>query len=228
MSGTDVISKRGTLSRQNIIQTAAAMVDRDGADAFSMRRLGAEIGVDPMAVYHYIPNRAALLRELVRLFLDALDVPGPKLIWQDWVRAFSQNFRSTAKRHPGLFRVFSQSGDWSAEYLAVEEALHATLAEAVFSPQQRVRAGRLVMAYTENFVLWELSGSIASNDADERAQFIGLIESRDLPQVAALSEHILNVDADDEFAFGLDVTIRGLEAMLCPLATRADSPSNHS
>ena len=207
------MSKRGTLSRPQIIETAARMVDRDGMASFSMRRLGGEMGVDPMAIYHHIPNRAALLRELVTCFLTALDIPEPREPWQDWVRAFGHDFRVAGQRHPGLFHVYSQSGDWSREYLDMEEALYSALARAGFTLQKRARAGRLLLAYLENFVHWELTGWVASNDAGERAQFAALLESGDLPEVSRLADHILDVDPDAEFTFGLDATIMGIEAM---------------
>src|SRR5208337_4377183 len=53
------------LERERIVQTALELVDRDGLDALSMRRLGAELGVDPMAIYYHIPNKQALLEAIV-------------------------------------------------------------------------------------------------------------------------------------------------------------------
>ena len=56
------LGDRPALSREYILHTALRIVDRDGPDKLTMRRLGAELGVDPMAVYHYLPNKAALFR----------------------------------------------------------------------------------------------------------------------------------------------------------------------
>lgn len=212
--------KRGTLSLQRIVGTATGLLDRNGVDKFSMRRLAAEIGVDPMALYHHVPNRAALMRELVRVFLQGCEFPAPRGTWQTRVRAFCRAFRGQAQRHPGLFIVYSRSDDWSAEYLKLEDSLYAALADAGFAPKARVRAGRLLLAYTENFALWELSGWIASYSEEERADFADNLAEGDFPAVAALAAHITDIDPDAEFEFGLDVAIRGLEAGLSRRTSR--------
>ena len=48
-----------------IVESAIALLDAEGADAFSMRKLGTHLGVDPMAVYHYFPNKTALFDGIV-------------------------------------------------------------------------------------------------------------------------------------------------------------------
>lgn len=206
--------ERGTLSLQQIVDTASDMLDRDGIEKFSMRRLAAEIGVDPMALYHHVPNRGALMREMVRVFLRGWTLPERHGSWQDRVRAFSHAFRRQAKRHPGLFSVYARSNDWSAEYLRLEESLYAALADAGFPPKSRVRAARLLLAYTENFAHWELTGWMAPYSEEEHAQFADSLATGDFPEVSELAEHIEGIDPDAEFEFGLGITIRGLEAEL--------------
>jgi len=55
----------GSLSRRAIVGTALAIIDRDGADGLSMRRLGRELGADPKAVCYYVPNKAALFDRVI-------------------------------------------------------------------------------------------------------------------------------------------------------------------
>lgn len=202
--------ERGTLSREAIVEAAARMVDRDGLEAFSMRRLGAEIGADPMALYHHVPNRAALLQALVDLFLGHVPLPAADGPWQDRLRAWSRGFRAAALAHPGLFLAYSRSDSWSVPYLAMEEWLYRTLREGGFAPLARVRSARLLLAYCENFVLWELSDWIAPYDAAERAALDAVLARGDFPEAAALADHIAGIDPDAEFAFGLEATLRGL------------------
>ena len=56
---------RAGLSRGQVLDAALDLVDRDGVAALSMRRLGAELGVEAMTVYHYLPNKDALLDGIV-------------------------------------------------------------------------------------------------------------------------------------------------------------------
>jgi AcrR family transcriptional regulator len=62
------------LTREHIVRTALAIVDRDGVKALSMRRLGADLGVDPMAVYYHIPNKEALLDAIVEAVMSEIDL----------------------------------------------------------------------------------------------------------------------------------------------------------
>ena len=65
---------RQPLSRERIVDTALALVDAEGLDALTMRRLGAGLGMDPMAVYHYLPNKAALLDAVVEAVMAEIDL----------------------------------------------------------------------------------------------------------------------------------------------------------
>ena len=58
-------TRREPLTRERVLTAALEIVDREGLARLSMRRLGAELGVDPMAVYYHIPNKAALLDAMV-------------------------------------------------------------------------------------------------------------------------------------------------------------------
>ena len=62
------------LQREHIVSTALALVDREGLKALSMRRLGEELGVDPMAVYYYLPNKQALLDAIVEAVMASIDL----------------------------------------------------------------------------------------------------------------------------------------------------------
>ena len=66
---------RPALSRSRIAETALALVDRDGLDALSMRKLGAELGVEGMAIYRYFPNKAARLAIALRAERRGPDLP---------------------------------------------------------------------------------------------------------------------------------------------------------
>ena len=65
---------RKPLSRERIVNTAIALVDAEGLDALTMRRLGAKLGMDPMAVYYYVPNKAALLDAVVEAVMAEIDL----------------------------------------------------------------------------------------------------------------------------------------------------------
>ena len=62
------------LTRELIVAAAIKLVDQYGLPALSMRRLGAELGVDPMAVYYYLPGKQALLDAIVEAVMASIDL----------------------------------------------------------------------------------------------------------------------------------------------------------
>ena len=95
--------KRGTLTKQEIVAAAYAIVDKEGVDACSMRTLGTKLGVSAMAVYGYVPSREALLNEVAARFLAQVDtrpVRGER--WEDTLLRTMRDLRRACVNHPHL------------------------------------------------------------------------------------------------------------------------------
>lgn len=102
--------RRETLTHERVISTALSIVDRDGLDKLSMRKLGTELGVDPMAVYHYIPNKAALLDALIDAIMTELGVaprrePGEDVA--EWFVCSFREFFEVLRAHPNVLTVMA-------------------------------------------------------------------------------------------------------------------------
>ncbi|WP_253908458.1 TetR family transcriptional regulator, partial [Arthrobacter sp. H41] len=80
------------MSRDLVLAAALELVDDEGLNALSMRRLGHKLGKDPMALYRYAANRDALLDGLTELVLGQLNIP-PVADWQDQLRRTAHDFR---------------------------------------------------------------------------------------------------------------------------------------
>lgn len=95
-------AKRTTrLSRQRVLEAALAIVDREGLEELSMRKLAAELGVEPMSLYKHVASKQDLLNGLADLIWAevAADAP-PDDDWSDWLRSFGQAIRDAIHRHP--------------------------------------------------------------------------------------------------------------------------------
>src|SRR5580704_6069351 len=90
----------GKITRDVVLATALQLIDRDGADALSMRRLGQALGRDPMALYRYAPNKAALLDGVTEIVLTQLSVDPADPDWAGQLRAVGRDFRRLALAHP--------------------------------------------------------------------------------------------------------------------------------
>lgn len=95
---------RAALTRELIVDAAIDVVDGWGVDGLTMRRLGAELGVDPMAVYGYFENKAALLDAVVEHEASRLRELNTVLP-EDPTEAIlhiSQYYRGVLLEHPNL------------------------------------------------------------------------------------------------------------------------------
>lgn len=97
------------LSRELLIKTALEIVDRDGLSALSMRKLGAELGVDPMAAYRHLPNKEALMDGVVEAVVSEIDLDvnlcSP---WQDQIRQLVYADLAALLAHPNVLPLIAQ------------------------------------------------------------------------------------------------------------------------
>ena len=102
--------RREALTHERVTSAALRIVDRDGLSKLSMRKLGTELGVDPMAVYHYIPNKAALLDSLIDAIMTELGVAPRREAAEDvtgWFVSSFRHFYDVLRAHPNVLTVMA-------------------------------------------------------------------------------------------------------------------------
>src|SRR5690348_4652862 len=92
----------GPVSRSVILQAALKIIDRDGVDALSMRRLSEEVGRDPTVLYRHVPGKAALLDGVAEIVLSQLQVDTTDHDWVGQLRTVAHEFRRLAVTHPNV------------------------------------------------------------------------------------------------------------------------------
>jgi AcrR family transcriptional regulator len=107
MTTTDVRRGRGVsagLTRDRVIAAAERVIDADGFDALSFRRLAAELGVSPTAIYHHVADRSELIDGVADAFVqrEMLDGLPTGLTPIDTVRELARRVHRAGSRHPGL------------------------------------------------------------------------------------------------------------------------------
>jgi hypothetical protein len=85
-----------------ILQTALAIVDRDGVDGLSMRRLSNALGRDPVMLYRHVPNKAAVLDGVAEIVLAQLSVDNADPDWAAQLRTVAHHFRQLGLAHPNV------------------------------------------------------------------------------------------------------------------------------
>ena len=115
---------------------ALAIVDANGLEQLTMRRLGAELGVDPMTIYGHVPDKAALFDGLVELVLTEIEVPAVGGAWEDDLRAVAYAARATWLAHPYVIPLLGTRPPVTESSFAPVEAVTSILLGAGLTEQQ--------------------------------------------------------------------------------------------
>jgi AcrR family transcriptional regulator len=166
---------RPPLTRDRILRAALTLIDRDGLDALSMRKLGASLGVEGMALYRHVGNKERLLEGVTELLLEDLDVgPGDSASWIDAWHAIARSYRRLARSHPGAFRLLALSPLTTAARFERAQVPVAILREAGFSDATAERAFRTLLSYADGYLLRELAdanGELTPEEAEAAFDF---------------------------------------------------------
>lgn len=204
------------LTRERILKAALSLVDEEGIEALSMRRLAKALGVDPMAIYHHLPNKRALLSALIEEVFSEMRVPETEETggWRERVRAWACAFRDVARAHPKLVPQLASYPEAAAEAtLESTEELYAAFEAAGMPPSRIVGAVGVVVDYLNGFALAEASGALG--EPDEQGGMLAMLDARppgELPAMRRTLEAMRGEDLGTGFEFGLEVVLSGLEA----------------
>ena len=206
------VTKRRSLDRRKILETAVRFVDREGLEALSMRKLGAELRVEAMSLYNHVPNKSALLDGMVEVLLGELRIPPEDQGWEERIREAYRAFRRLAHEHPNVFPLFvTRPPDTMDGVWLVEEFLQ-TLEKAGFDPKTSLHAFRALSSYATGYAMAELRG-FAMEPSGLRSGTRALPPEQ-FPRIAELNRELGEVNRDAEFEFGLDLILHGLRERL--------------
>jgi TetR/AcrR family transcriptional regulator, tetracycline repressor protein len=95
--------RRPLIDRERVLKAALNIIDRDGLDAVSIRRIGSDLGIDGTSLYHHFVDKEAILHGVRLLVLQEDNVGEPAAAsesWQDYVRRTTIGYRKSLLRHP--------------------------------------------------------------------------------------------------------------------------------
>jgi AcrR family transcriptional regulator len=206
----------GTLSREGILREALALVDEEGVDAVSMRKLARRLGVDPMSLYNHVDGKDALLDGIAEVLLASIPTAPASEDLRESMYTLAREFRLAMLEHPRAAPLVLTRRLTSLTALAPVEAVLGPLMAAGFPPDRAVHALRAVLAFLIGTLMREVDSapSFSGSGLDDRCRLINL-ESSGLPAVVAAAPHLAVCDHEREFEFGLWILIDSLSAMVC-------------
>ena len=215
---------RPRLTRREVLATALRLIDEEGVDALTMRRLGRALDRDPMRLYRFAASKDALLDGVVELVLEELEVPSsaPAQTWSDVLRATAHRYRRIAVRHPHVVPLLvtrplaTPLGLRPLGTLRPLEALLELLVAAGFAPHGALHAYRLYMGFLQGHVLTELQERVHDPDETDALLRLGLyrLPPREFPRLRSLATALTEFDGAKELDEGLDIVLGGLRRQL--------------
>jgi len=223
------VAARGSdakITRELVLAAALDIIDRDGTDALSMRRLGAALGRDPMILYRHAPGKAALLDGVVETVLAQLSVDPAAPDWAAQLRAVAREYRALALAHPHVVPLLVTRP--LATPLALRprgtlrplENILALLVRAGFSGPDALHIYRAFFGFLNGHVLNELQELVENPDETDDLLRLGLnrLPLSEFPLLRGLAHALASYDGAAELERGLDILLTGLTTNLSPVA----------
>lgn len=212
--------ERVPLSRERVLAGAIAVADARGLGALTIRSLADELGVKPMTLYHHIPNKEAILDGIVDVVFGEIDLPSPQAGWRSAIRERAVSARHALQSHPWATTLMDSRRNPGPATLRHHDAVIGTLRRGGFPVEMAGHAYSLLDSYIYGFAVQEAALPFDPESVPEVAEtFLERFRSEDYPYLAELTtEHVLQpgYGYDDEFEFGLDLILDGLERLLAP------------
>ncbi|MEU2390105.1 TetR/AcrR family transcriptional regulator C-terminal domain-containing protein [Streptomyces sp. NPDC007369] len=212
--------RKPLLSRERIVEAAGALVDAEGLEAVSTRRLAAALGVSGPSLYNHFRTKDEILdavADAVSARVDLSVFEGPAGAGPDWreaLRAWAHSYRDALADHPNIVPVLARGPGRRPAGLRLADAVFGAMTAAGWPPAQATRIGAL-MRY---FILGSAVGSFARGFVDDEAAY----DPADYPhlgQAHLLAERQREVD-EGAFETGLTALLDGLALQYEALAAR--------
>jgi AcrR family transcriptional regulator len=207
---------RRRLNRERVLGAAIAHADTSGLDALTMRSLAEMLEVAPMALYRHVANKEDLIDAMVDVVFSEIGVPSGGGDWKTSMRRRAIAIRDALSRHPWAVGLMESRRTPGPANLRHHDAVIGRLRAAGFDVEMAAHAYSLLDSYIYGFALTKLNLPFEiAEDVGEVAQtMLEPFPANAYPNlVEFLSEHVLQpgYDYGDEFEYGLDVILDGLD-----------------
>jgi AcrR family transcriptional regulator len=208
-------ARREPLSRERVLRAAVALADQGGIGSLTMRRLGQELGVEAMSLYKHVKNKDDLLDGIVDLVVGDIDVPPAGTPWKEAMRHRAISAHELMLAHPwAALQVMSRFniGPGMTRYL---DATLGRLREGGFSIDGALDAWHTLDSHIYGFTLQELGLPFDVEETQQvSADVLQQLPADEFPHVVEVITKIMKTGRVEDFEFGLDLILDGLERIL--------------
>jgi AcrR family transcriptional regulator len=209
-------ASRQPLSRERVVRAAMALADAGGIDALTMRRLGDELGVEAMSLYKHVANKDDLIDGMTDAVFAEIELPSGATDWRTAMRERAVSVRAALSRHPWATPLMQSRTSPGPATMRHHDTVIGTLRTAGFSVALTAHAFSALDSYIYGFALQQRSLPFETGEqtAELAEAILAQFPAEAYPHLAELTvQHVLQpgYDYGDEFEFGLDLVLDGLE-----------------
>lgn len=198
-----------SLNRERILDAAVELIEREGPGALSMRRLGATLGVEAMAIYHHFSNRDELLSAIGDRLLAPLHDLELGDDWREACGRFATALRDVAVARPATFRLLGLQPFDTPFLLGPVERLLGVLIDDGFSPAAALGVYRGTVSYARGYALAEATGFTVDASHPSGRRRLAALPREEFPILAGRACDLAALDADGAYEVGLRALLAG-------------------
>ncbi len=195
------------------VEAALEILDEEGADALSMRALARRLDSSTATLYRHFPNRAALLGAVIDRVLGEIDIEAQAGPWQQACHRIATSYFEALSRHRAVALLLADHTPVGPHAAMVVEHWLATLLDDGFPVHLAARSGAMISSYVQGFAI-QLAGERSAAGLDDHALPAAAkrLNLDDYPATAAaIRAGMSPLSLEDEFEFGLEMILGGLE-----------------
>jgi AcrR family transcriptional regulator len=216
MSTGTTARRRIPLTRERVLQTAVRRADQGGIESLSMRKLGQELGVEAMALYHHFANKDDLVDGMVDLVFGQIELPPNTRDWRTVMRQRAIAVRDALLRHRWAIGLMESRRRPGPANLRHHDAVIGSLRAGGFDIGMAAHAYSVLDSYIYGFALTKMNLPFETSDdvADVAQSMLEPFPPDEYPHmVEILTDHVRRpgYDYGEEFEYGLDLILDGLE-----------------
>lgn len=205
---------RTPLSRERVVEAAVAFADEHGLEEMSMRKLGAELGVEAMSLYNHVVDKGDLLDGMIDHVFAAIPLPEGDLEWKEQLRLIGRSAMDHFGDHPWVVWLLMQRGNTGPGALAFMDHVLGILIDAGFEDEDVHHAWQMLASHTMGYAFQSSTGT-ASDEKDYAELEMQVPRlTVDFPNVGRLAPLLIDCSWDTEYRFGLEIILDGLESRL--------------
>ena len=203
----------GSLTRQRVLEAALHLIDQEGLEGFSMRKLGTLLGVEAMSLYNHIESKRALFDGVIELLIVQAPQPSiPHATPREELWAFAHAFRDVLLAHPRVLPLVATSPLRTPATLAILDYLLETIQRAQITGVQAIYALQCLVGFIVGHTLLGTGTTpVAGLEPGPNGPTVWQqFPAEQYPTLHALLPTIAQWQPDHEFDFGLQALFQSL------------------